>query len=92
MNNIIQFAIMSTHLVPLQIPDGNSHRNATDAEVQAFLGKASATATKWNTANRIAYAKRQMAMGVEHKHAWAEAFNLYPDTSNKGKPRFVFNP
>lgn len=80
------------HLVPLQIPDGNTHRLATDSEVQAFLEKGGITATKWNTANRIAFAKRQLSMGADHKDAWTEAFKLYPDSSGKGKPRFVYKP
>ena len=79
----------STHPVPLKVKTTEGYRNATDEELAKYLAKGGPAPTKWQTANRIALAKKNLQLGMEHGPAWTDAFNTYPQPESQQKPRFI---
>lgn len=79
-----------THPVPLIVVQDGVSREATDEEIQLYASQNKTSFTKWNTANRIAFAKNLLATGSSHNEAWKEAFERYPSEEvRKAKHRFV---
>lgn len=78
------------HPVPLIVIKDGKSREATESELEDYAKFNKTAYTKWQTANRIAYAKAQLAAGTPHNISWSDAFDRYPsEEARKSKPRFV---